>query len=408
MPQVQELIDVVKANNEEMKKVMSEYASMATKSEAETKSLKAELEGLKQTNAEAIAKSREELETEVKNRQKLEAKLQRLPNMGAEGEVIESLGNQFIKSDALNHFKKNMASMKTSAAFETKYLAISNPTPAARIALQQTTNLGLIAPNYQTYHMRDLLSVISTSTPNIEWIRETIPGGFTDNSAIVPESGLKPESTFSFEEKIASVKTIAHYAQITNQMMEDNPQLAQYIDTRLRYGLALKEDWEILYGTGGADSLDGLKNAGVQTIKWSDGDAEDTMMDAILNAMVKSMISFYTPTGIVMNIKDMAKIRKSKSTTGEYLYQTTSGQPTSLWNLPVVESTLLSEGEFVVGNFDMACNLYDRDSVTMRIGEPGDSFLRNKKSILVEERLALVTTRPSAIVWGEFDSAPAS
>jgi HK97 family phage major capsid protein len=120
------------------------------------------------------------------------------------------------------------------------------------------------------------------------------------------------------------------------------------------------------------------------------------------------MISFYTPTGIVMNIKDMAKIRKSKSTTGEYLYQTTSGQPTSLWNLPVVESTLLSEGEFVVGNFDMACNLYDRDSVTMRIGEPGDSFLRNKKSILVEERLALVTTRPSAIVWGEFDSAPAS
>lgn len=407
LPEIQKLTEVIAANNQEVKGVLGTYAESATKTDAEVKAVKEEMIAIKAANEAEIAKHRDALELEVKNRQKLEAKLQRLGGT-EDGEPIESLGQKFVNSDAFKGYVAN-PSIKTSAAFETKYAALTNPTPAARVALQQTLNLGFVAPNYQTYQVRDLMNVVQTSQPNIEWIRETIPGGFTSNVEVVPESGLKPESTFDFEEKISSVKTLATFAQITNQMLADNPQLAQYIDTRLRYAIALKESWEILYGTGGVDSLDGIKNTvGIQTYDWSAGDPGDTMMDAVLEAMCKSMISFYTPTGVVMNIKDMAKIRKSKNDYGSYLYETTSGQPSTIWGLPVVESTLLSEGEFVVGNWNLATTLYDRESVVLKVGEPGDSFLRNKKSILLEERLCVVTTRPSALVWGSFDSAPTS
>jgi HK97 family phage major capsid protein len=402
--ELQKLADVIAQNNTEIKSVMAEYAASVNKAEGEVAQVKAEIKSIQESSTAEIARHREALDAEVKSRQALEAKLQRLP-AGFNGEPVETPGAKFVNSAAYKSYQDSPTT-KTSAAVEFKTLM--NPTPIMNAPLQQTQHVGLIAPNYQTYHVRDLLAVSPIGQPSIEWLRETIPGGFTNNAAIVPESGLKPESFLTFEEKISSVKTIAHYAQITNQMLADNPMLANYIDTRLRYGLALKEDYELLYGDDSADSLAGIKNAGVQTYSWSAGDADDTMMDAILEAMVKSMISFYTPSGIVMNVKDMAKIRKSKSTTGEYLYETTSGQPSTLWGLPVVESTLMSEGEFIVGNFNMACNLFDRESVSMRIGEPGDSFLRNKKSILVEERLQLVVFRPSAIVWGQFDGAPTS
>ena len=406
--ELQKLADVIAQNNIEMKSVMTTYAESVTKADSEIKSLTDEMKAIKAANEADVIAHKDALAAEIESRRKLEAKMGRLPGVTPEGDIVESLGKQFVNSAEFKTFQEN-PSLKTSAGFETKALALTNPTPVERAPLQQTNMLGLVMPHYQPYHMRDLLAVIQTGQPNIEWIRETIPGGFTNSAGVVEESGLKPESTFTFEEKISSVKTIAHYAQITNQMLSDNPQLSTYIDTRLRFGLALKEDWEILYGTGGVDSLDGIKNTqGVQTFKWSDGDPDDNMMDALLNAMVKSMLSFYTPTGIVMNPKDMAKVRKAKSQIMTYLYETTSGQPSTLWGLPVVESVLMSEGEALVGNFNLACALYDRESVLVKVGEPGDSFLRNKKSILVEERLALVTTRPNALVWTTLDSAPAS
>jgi len=405
--ELQKLADVIAQNNIEMKSVMTTYAESVTKADSEIKSLTDEMKAIKAANEADVIAHKDALAAEIESRRKLEAKMGRLPGVTPEGDVVETLGKQFINSPEFKNFLAN-PSIKTSAAYEAK-AALSNPTPIMNAPLQQTNMLGLVMPHYQPYHMRDLLAVVQTSQPNVEWLRETIPGGFTNNAAIVQESGLKPESFFEFEEKITSVKTLATYSQITNQMLADNPQLSAYIDTRLRFGLALKEDAEVLYGTGGVDSLDGIKyTQGVQTFKWSDGDPDDNMMDALLNAMVKSMLSFYTPTGIVMNPKDMAKVRKAKSSIMTYLYETTSGQPSTIWGLPVVESVLMSEGEALVGNFNLACTLYDRETLSLRVGEPGDSFLRNKKSILLEERLALVTTRPNALVWTTLDAAPAS
>jgi len=46
-----------------------------------------------------------------------------------------------------------------------------------------------------------------------------------------------------------------------------------------------------------------------------------------------------------------------------------------LWGLPVVVSNSLTAGTFLVGSFDMAAQLFDRQSATIEIGLNSDNFV---------------------------------
>jgi HK97 family phage major capsid protein len=259
----------------------------------------------------------------------------------------------------------------------------------------------------RTNRVRDMFRVIPTQNSVIEFIRET---GFTNNAGMVADEQNKPETDLTLTDASVNVRTIAHWIPIANQMLSDVPALQSYLDTRLMDGIALKEDQQILYGTGISPELDGIANdADVQTYLWSAGAVGDTKLDAVRRAMTLADLAYYPVEFCMVHPSDWEDMELQKDTDGQYIWTTVpaGGVPT-IWRVPVVVSTAINAGDFLLGNSTMACAIYDKEEASIRVTDShSDFFIRNKTVILAEERLALAVFRPESLVYGRFDSAPA-
>lgn len=266
---------------------------------------------------------------------------------------------------------------------------------------------GIIEQRFRKLRVRDLLPVGRTVSNSIEFVQET---GFTNAAAPVAEGAVKPESTVDFTVQTAPVRTIAHVMKATIQVLQDIPQLQSFIDTRLRIGLAIIEEDQILSGDGTGQNLLGLipQATDFDVTRKRPG---DTRIDIIRRAMTQLRLSEYQPTGIVMHPTDWEDIELTKETgTGAYVWANPRGllAPT-LWGLPVVDSTALTEGEFLIGAFDVAAQIWDRQQAVVEVStEDEDNFRRNLVTIRGEERLALTVYRPESFIYGDFDDIVSS
>src|SRR5262249_8405608 len=95
--------------------------------------------------------------------------------------------------------------------------------------------------------MGDLFAPGTTTTNAVTYMREKVA---TNAAAPVLESGVKPESALTFEAVTDALRKIAHWLPATDEILEDEPTLASYIDARLRLGLQLAEDHQLLHGDG--------------------------------------------------------------------------------------------------------------------------------------------------------------
>ncbi|WP_114233384.1 phage major capsid protein, partial [Acinetobacter baumannii] len=95
--------------------------------------------------------------------------------------------------------------------------------------------------------IRDLLMQGRMDGNALEYVKET---GFVNAAGMVAEGALKPQSDIKFDLKSTTAKVIAHYMKASRQILDDASQLQSYIDGRLRYGLAFKEEQQILNGDG--------------------------------------------------------------------------------------------------------------------------------------------------------------
>ena len=329
-----------------------------------------------------------------------ETKMQR-PSFGG-GERAKSAGDLLIESDSY----KNMGSGEFKAStslkgFFTKDLDSTDPKGGYLVSPQ--TVAGVLTPPQEDLRIRDLLNVQRTTSNAIEYIVET---GFTNASAVAPEKSLKPQSDLTFDIESATVKTLAHWIPATRQIIQDAPMLRNYVDGRLTYGLALTEEAQILYGDGVGDNMAGIMtNPNVQNV--GGVAAADTRIDHLRRAITRTLLAGYPATGIVLHPSDWEDIELQKGTDGHYIWvSVVNGGETRLWRVPVVQSTGMNEGEFLVGAFGLAGQLWDREQANVRISEHhADYFARNMLAILAEERLALTVYRPEAFVRGAFTAA---
>jgi len=128
-----------------------------------------------------------------------------------------------------------------------------------------------------------------------------------------------------------------------------------------------------------------------------------TKLDVIRDAIQQAEASEFSPNAIVMNTQDWAEVELSKDSQGRYLFANpqTSANP-QLWGRPVVVTNSLTAGVFLVGAFDQACQLWDREDATIEVGLNSDNFVKNMVTILAEERLALTIYRATGLVGGTF------
>ncbi len=247
--------------------------------------------------------------------------------------------------------------------------------------------------------VRALLAQGNTNSNLIEYEQEKL---FTNSAAPVAEGALKPQSELQFEDKTAPVRTIAHWMRASVQILADAPALRSIIDQRLRYGLATVEEAQLLNGSGTGQNLTGLVTAA--TAYAAPGSLTATSQVDIIRLMIlQAALAEYPPNGIVMNPIDWAAIEMAKDGDGRYLIGNPQGtvSPT-LWGLPVVATQAMGVDKALVGAFNLAAQIFDRQDATVEVStEDQDNFVKNKVTIRAEERLALAIYRPQAIVYGD-------
>jgi len=262
---------------------------------------------------------------------------------------------------------------------------------------------GIVGINQRALVVTDLLPHIQTGSDTVEYITETV---WTNNAAPVAEatattgtSGTKPESVLNFATNTALVRTIAHWVPATNRMLADAPQVRGYINTRLLGGLDQKGEDQIINGDGTGENLLGiLSTSGIQTTA-----AGADVLGAIWTA--RTLIrtnALAMPNAVLVNPTNFSAIRLARENTasatlGNYLMgpPSTVGEVT-VWGLRVVESLYVPAGTIVVGDFNSASTVYDREQGNVRVGYIDQQFVRNMQTILAELRIAFVTYRPAA------------
>ena len=247
--------------------------------------------------------------------------------------------------------------------------------------------------------IRALLAQGNTNSNSIEYDKEKL---FTNSAAPVAEGAAKPQSELQFEDATAPVRTIAHWMRASVQILADAPGLRSIIDQRLRYGLAYAEEQQLLNGSGSGQNLEGLITAA--TAYSAPGSlTAATPVDVVRLMILQVALAEYPANGIVMNPIDMAAIEMAKDTAGGYLIGDPQGTiQKRLWGLPVIETQAIAVDKALVGAFNLAAQIFDRQDATVEVStEDQDNFVKNKVTIRAEERLALAIYREAALVYGD-------
>ena len=118
------------------------------------------------------------------------------------------------------------------------------------------------------------------------------------------------------------------------------------------------------------------------------------------------------PTAIMMHPSDVTKLKLIKVSGTDKRYIDRLVMVAGMLNLdgvPIIETTLVTAGQFLMGDFNMA-GLYDKGEVRIEIGLDADDWTKNLRTILAEWRGALVVKNNdrTAFVKGVFATAKAA
>lgn len=275
--------------------------------------------------------------------------------------------------------------------------------------LIEPQRLPMIPGTMQRLTIRDLLTWGRTTSNSLEYVRES---GFTNNADVVSENpaAKKPESSITFELDSAPVATIAHILYASKQVLDDAAMLASYVDGRLRYGLKLKEEAQLLNGSGVSLNITGLMTAATSYSNPGVTVAFETAIDRLRLALLQVTLAEYEADGIVLSPIDWCAIELTKKTDNGYLFTSPTGMVTpGLWGRPVVASQSITAGDFLVGAFAQAAQGWDREDINVVVStENVDNFEKNMVTMRCEERIGLTIFRPEALIAGDFDGLPAS
>lgn len=351
----------------------------------------------KQTVDQLLAKQGE-LQAEVQAMAQTVDKIGR--GADASAQAARTPGEVFTSADGFEAFAAN-----ASGKFKTSVKAAITSGGASAGPLIQPDRIGMILPMDQRLFLRDLLNWGRTTSNAIEYVQELL---FTNNAAPVAELAPKPESDLTFEMKSAPVATIAHWIKASKQVLADAPMLQSYINGRLMYGLKLKEEQQLLKGSGVGLNLNGIYTQATAYANPGVTVQAETPIDRLRLAMLQVALSEFDTDGIVLNPIDWAGIELTKTTDNAYLFASPTGQvaPT-LWGRPVVATQAMTAKDFLVGAFRMGAQGWDREDANIEVStEDASNFTSNAVTIRCEERVGLTVFRPTAFVKGSLTISP--
>jgi len=259
---------------------------------------------------------------------------------------------------------------------------------------------------FRTLRVEDALNSVDTTAGSIEFVRENV---FTNAAAEVAEGAQKPESSLTFTLVQKPITTVAHWIKISRQLSKDETALVAYINQRMRYGVNLRVENQLISGNGVTPNLEGLLMTGNYTAHGYTAavlGAVNTKLRLVRKVIADLGNTDYPADVVLMNPLDWADIELMVDTQGRYLI----GDPQQvaqprLWGLPVIMSAAVPLDSFVVMS-RMAATVYNREGVVVEMSDSdADNFTKNLITIRAERRLQLAVEVPAAIRGGDITPA---
>jgi HK97 family phage major capsid protein len=264
---------------------------------------------------------------------------------------------------------------------------------------------GIIFDPDRAEHVRDFIPTASTTSDTIYYVREE---AYDDYTAPVTPGNAKPQSEFELKQFEAPVRDIAAFIRIHRNMLNDVNGMTGYITTRMPKKLKLVEDAQILYGNGNAPNLKGITEEAEAYVD-SLADTNVNRFDVLVKAIAQARNDEYRANAIMINVADWYNLLLLKDQDGQYLMPESyrfGAQAPRIAGVPLIGTTAITSGDFLVGDFGLGVQVFDREQSNIRFFEQdSDNVTKNLVTVRVEERLALPVYRPKAFVYGNFAAA---
>lgn len=405
LEQLTDTAKAAKATVEEVKAAHNNLDGRVAKIQEEMKGM-----GIDPTTKAAYQDAVEKVALHEKSLDKLNLEVTELAKkaanlLGGGGDQRKSLGQIVAVSEVCKSYKGGVAELGTMNASLFRKAAITSAAASAG-TLIQPHRAEIVMGAELPLSIRDLFQQVSIATNAVEWVREKL---FTNNAGSQNGEGTAyGESGLTFEKASSPVETLGHWIPISRQVLADAGMLQGLVDGKLRYGLKLKEEAQILFGDGTNGTLHGLvpqatafSKVGMPVVPA--GGVGHTQLDYLRWAFLQVARAGYPATFATLSLEDWATIQMMKTTDGAYIFGTpTDGAAPRVWGKQVVESHALTAGDFLAGS-GFAATLYDREEVSVRVAEQHEDFaIRNMVALICDERLAFTVERPAAIVTGDF------
>lgn len=305
----------------------------------------------------------------------------------------KSLGQRFVDSESFKAFKKGQIKFgQVSADFPD--IGLKTITTSAGWAPPTIRTGEVVMYPTEATRFFDFLPEATTGAAAVTYMEETTRT--QDAAAETEATGAYNESAYALTERSVTVQNIAHFVTVTDQQVEDVPQMQDLIDTELRLGLREVLDTYAITGSGIAPiPLGILYKSGIGT-QVADG---DQLPDAVYKAMVKvQAVGKADPNFVLVNPYDWQTVRLQRTDDGVYIWGNPSTiGPETLWGLPVIRSTRITKGNAVTGDAARFGKYFERRGVLVEMTDSHDTnFIYGIKCIRATVRGCFRWSRAAA------------
>ena len=305
---------------------------------------------------------------------------------------IKGFGDLFVESEIYKNLNMNSQQHKGGGEMKDGLLPLLKTTfsTGAGWAPESLRTGKIVEEALRPIQVIDTIPGGTTGSAAIAYMEETT---VTDTAAERAEAGAYAEATLALTARTSTVRSIGISLPVTDEQLEDEPQVRSYLNMRLPFLVRRRLDTALLTGTGAAPILLGLNNlVGVLTQAL----AGDNVPDAVYKAMVQIRVTGRAmPNVVYVHPTDWQGVRLLRTDDGLYVWGNPSeAGPMRLWGIPVVETDAQTVTTALVGD-TMFCQLFIRRNVTVEIGLDTADFTMGIQTIRCGLRAAFVGYRPA-------------
>jgi hypothetical protein len=224
------------------------------------------------------------------------------------------------------------------------------------------------------------------------------------------EAKPKPYGKITYPVISEPVRLIGTVHPVTEEALEDEPDLASQIENQVMPDMVFKEERQFFYGTGTNGEMTGFMNdADIPEYFWSNGSVGDTMFDALWRGRGIARLNNSAVGAVCISVEDNTELAIVKGEDGHYITKLTMDADGNVMGMGMtfLECDALDAGDALLGSFSSGAKIRDRTGIEVKFfTETTDAAIEGVIWIRFRQRTILLIMRPKSFVRVRLDNEP--